>query len=975
MKVFVVIVGTLFSMMSMSKAENFYAVPLSNNEVYLGVIELPATITGRVSSASSSHIISFHPRTTYAQKKAAIYTNTGTGMVFRAVLKEGEGDAGGEIALPYDNLTFSGSTTYFLNVSKGSNSPYEAGASYAVRLGRPDEVDKITVTFDGNSGVVATTNRVYELGKAYGSFPKVTRAGYELAGWSTAVTNGVVLSTGSRVSVGYRTLYAQWKVDPLTPTNVTPAVTNAYYVSFNANGGTGTMSNQTFAINVPQALAPNAFTRGGYEFRGWATSSTGSVTYVDCAVVSNLTTAGATYALYANWSLSSASITNQVIDGVTWYYMVTNGEATIQNVSGGVLVPAVNVSGRRDLTIPAAFGTNKVVKIGDWALSGCSSVTNIAIPLGVETIGDYAFAGCTSLSPGITIPESVTSLGAFVFTNCPALKIVRYLGNCPDADEKLYAGTPTSLISGVLRVRTGWEFEEVTATSSTSGLSRSGQEDVEGATADDEGEGDSGDDGDTPSQGGGSYAKWPRGAYARRVLPWVTQPVYRVVFWGIPGVSSSTISQYYIPGRELGSLPDKPKNADEREGYTFLGWFTKPYGGTEVTEEMIVGSSFWVYAHWRKDDEPENLSDVEYDLTSSYAYDGYLLDGAKMAGTIQLKTSKGRRNKEETIISATATITLLGEGRIRLKGTLGEDLTGTLVPSKSSDERELEVTTLSGSALEGTFGDYTVVGTRYIFGKKTYLDRVKAKETDDNLKGNYVVVLKSDPDESSLGTGYVGLSVQVRVGGRAHVAGTMPDGTKVSCTGRIEVHDGNVCELPVVVPLHTGKRGGFGFLMTFADDDVSVSAESDWVNPTVPFTSALTVEGAGWASALLRDATFSLGEDFGGVEAESDLLPSEVKVEVSGTRWVTPKVDRVKFNAEDAAYEVQTEYENPSGLSLSVAHTKGTFRGKFKVFAVTEEGKSKKYTAAVNGVVLDGVGYGSATIRKIDSVSVTVKEE
>ena len=81
------------------------------------------------------------------------------------------------------------------------------------------------------------------------------------------------------------------------------------------------------------------------------------------------------------------------------------------------------------------------------------------------------------------------------------------------------------------------------------------------------------------------------------------------------------------------------------------------------------------------------------------------------------------------------------------------------------------------------------------------------------------------------------------------------------------------------------------------------------------------------------------------------------------------------FSAEDGGYTVLTEYGNPSGLTLAASSAKGTFKGKFKVFAVTEADKSKKYTAVVNGVILDGVGYGTANIKKIGSVPVTVKPE
>ena len=951
--------GIAFAILPAAKAEKVYSVPLSGNGVMYSfdeAIELPATITGRVASASSYHLVSFYPRMDYGSMRAAIYTNTGTGSVFRAELYVGEESQG--VLLPY-NMPFSSSTPYVLRVSA---STYEPGASYAIRIGVSDT---IRVAFDGNGGTASTNEMSYVLGGKYGKFPTASRTGYDFTGWGTAATNGVTLSTNTQVCAGYTTLYAQWTGGPTTPTNETPAVTN-YYVSFNANGGTGTMSNQTFVLDVPQALSTNAFTNGGYEFRGWATSAAGSVVYLDGAVVSNLTDSGSTLTLYANWMISSAAISSTNIDGVTWHYSATNGQATIQNVANGEYVAAVDTSARGTLTIPESFGTNQVVKIGERAFSGCSSVTNIVIPFGVETIGSYAFAGCTSLSPGITIPESVESLGACVFTNCPALKIVRYQGNCPDADEKLYLGAPASLISGVLRVRSGWKLEEGTSTS------------VQDGDDEDDDEDDGEDDGEGYSSGGGTLAKWPEGSYARRVLWWVTQPVCRVIFWSVPGDYNSTIARYYIPGRELGSLPDEPKNADDRDGYTFLGWFTKPYGGTEVSEERVVNSSFSVYAHWQKDDEPENLSDVEYEIRSKYVYDGYLLDGdGNMAGTIQLKTSKGKwsRANEETNVAASATVKLLGEGTIRLKGSLGEDLSGTLASTKASDERELEVT-LSGSGMGGTFEDYTVVGTRYIHGKKTYLDRTRALAADDSWKGFYVVVLKAESDESSLGNGYAGLSVQVMANGRGRVTGTMPDGTKVSYSGRMEVMDDS-CVLPVAIPLHRGKKGGFGFLVTFDESGVSVSAVSSWTNTDVPFTSALAAEadGAAYASEISSDAAFALEETFELEGVDDSLLPADVEVTVSGARWFTPKADKVTFSAEDGGYTVLTEYGNPSGLTLAAPTAKGTFKGKFKVFAVTEAGRPKSYKATVAGAVLDGVGYGTATIKKIGSVPVTVKPE
>ena len=83
----------------------------------------------------------------------------------------------------------------------------------------------------------------------------------------------------------------------VTPTEVT--------VTFDANGGTGTMTPQVMSYNTATTLTANTFTREGYTFQGWATTSDGAKVYNDAASVSlkkNTT-------LYAVWSKRSYTIT------------------------------------------------------------------------------------------------------------------------------------------------------------------------------------------------------------------------------------------------------------------------------------------------------------------------------------------------------------------------------------------------------------------------------------------------------------------------------------------------------------------------------------------------------------------------------------------------------------------------------------------------------------------------------------------
>ena len=116
--------------------------------------------------------------------------------------------------------------------------------------------------------------------------------GYTFVGWYNS--SGTQQTTNKTLSINptaNATYYAYYKA-------------NQYTVKFDANGGTGSMSNQSYAYGVSQALTANAFTRTGYTFEGWNTKADGTGTsYTDNQSVSNLSsTDGATITLYAQWA-------------------------------------------------------------------------------------------------------------------------------------------------------------------------------------------------------------------------------------------------------------------------------------------------------------------------------------------------------------------------------------------------------------------------------------------------------------------------------------------------------------------------------------------------------------------------------------------------------------------------------------------------------------------------------------------------
>ena len=102
------------------------------------------------------------------------------------------------------------------------------------------------------------------------------------------------------------------------------------------------------------------------------------------------------------------------------------------------------IGNRSNVIIPYSIDGNIVTKIGDsaigdYAFSGCTSLTSITIPDSIKSIGWYAFNGCTSLK-NITIPDSVTSIGWSAFENCTSLISVIIPDSVTYIDSDVFSG-------------------------------------------------------------------------------------------------------------------------------------------------------------------------------------------------------------------------------------------------------------------------------------------------------------------------------------------------------------------------------------------------------------------------------------------------------------------------------------------------------------------------------------------------------
>ena len=108
-----------------------------------------------------------------------------------------------------------------------------------------------------------------------------------------------------------------------------------------------------------------------------------------------------------------------------------------------------------------------------------------------------------------------------------------------------------------------------------------------------------------------------------------------------------------------------------------------------------------------------------------------------------------------------------------------------------------------------------------------------------------------------------------------------------------------------------------------------------------------------------------------------ELLPDGEPVIPKAGKWSFAKAASVKYaknkKTKVASLVVNTKKgKNLSGLKLTYVPKTGIFKGSFKIYAI-QGGKLKKFKAKVVGVVVDGMGWGSAVVPKGGRLGVTVE--
>lgn len=166
-----------------------------------------------------------------------------------------------------------------------------------------------TITFDANGGTIDTTSKQVTNGSTYGDLPTPKKEYYTFLGWYTEQNgNGTRIFDYTTVNLTEnQTLYAYWTQSGGPSTK--------FSITFDANGGTGSMDAISCTYGENCTLPSNTYTKVGYTFKEWNNKSDGtgtfyknngtinitSLTIVGSAASSNMLT------LYAQWEKSTTN--------------------------------------------------------------------------------------------------------------------------------------------------------------------------------------------------------------------------------------------------------------------------------------------------------------------------------------------------------------------------------------------------------------------------------------------------------------------------------------------------------------------------------------------------------------------------------------------------------------------------------------------------------------------------------------------
>ncbi|MDR0927749.1 MAG: InlB B-repeat-containing protein, partial [Ignavibacteria bacterium] len=240
-----------------------------------------------------------------------------------------------------------------------------------------------TITYNLNGGSGTMTPTTYSSATLPVTLPIPTRAGYTFGGWyansgltGTAITTLPVGSTGNKV------YYAKWTTTP------------TYTITYNLNGGSGTMTPTTYTSATLPVTLPIP-TRAGYTFDGWYENSGLTGTAITTIPIGS--TGNKTY--WAKWT-------------ITTIYVITYN----LNGGSGTMTPTTYSSATLPVTLPIPTRAGYIFD-GWYENSGLTGTAITTLPMGSTGNKVYYAKWSNTITVSANPANSGTASGAGTFAN------------------------------------------------------------------------------------------------------------------------------------------------------------------------------------------------------------------------------------------------------------------------------------------------------------------------------------------------------------------------------------------------------------------------------------------------------------------------------------------------------------------------------------------------------------------------------
>ena len=464
------------------------------------------------------------------------------------------------------------------------------------------------------------------------------------------------------------------------------------------------------------------------------------------------------------------------------------------------------------------------------------------------------------------------------------------------------------------------------------------------------------------------------------------QNLCAVAFDANGGVCAEAV-RYVDRGDAVGTLP-----VATREGWTFTGWFTGKDSGVMIHASTAVKETVVYYAHWRSN--------------NGYGSD---VDADKWYTSRSAAVEAARRSRKKIFLIAgrsmcyNATTTKLACESLNVKS----ELTAKCVLWYSDID-----TQASENADYLPLSDFELPVVCVIDPQDPYhyIKRTTGGEYGGALSGVDILLFIADipyppvPEHTASSSSTTGL--YPNTGGAT---------SQYANTRKLygAVYDGD--DVVGIVELKLGKVGGrtntgkvSGAVTLLDGKKCAIKSQQAAVGGTAPIslevrnvgTMDVTVEGDQFWGTLggWRVQSANVGGNWGrsGVTVSvgagdlstipgtviDSLLPNDERGSSSSSKWMFEKAASVRWTRPKSGespvvldaetgkgliVDTSKGRTNLSAMNLVYTPKNGTFKGSFKVYALEGSGKFtklKKYTVKVSGVVVNGIGYGSATCKR-----------